>query len=101
MNNRADNRREAGLKLISNATRVMAVGAIGLTGSVALLADHIYNVQHAGKASQRVSSSAASSTNSLTSGDDGSALTSASQAPSASSQSSSSSGSTAIVSGGS
>jgi cytoskeletal protein RodZ len=98
-NRRAANRREAGMRLISTSTKVMAVGAIALTGSVAVLADHIYNVQHAATTTQTSSSGAISST----SGDDVSGLQSAATAPSSSSSqsSTSSSGSTAVVSGGS
>jgi hypothetical protein len=98
-NRRAANRREAGMRLISTTTRAMAVGAIALTGSVAVLADHIYNVQHAASTAQSSSSGAVSST----SGDDVSGLQSAGTAPasSASQSSTSSSGSTGVVSGGS
>jgi hypothetical protein len=96
---REANRREAGMRLISTTTRVMAVGAIALTGSVAALADHIYNVQHPTRAAQSSSSGSISST----SGDDVSGLQSAASTPSSSSSqsSASSSGSTAVVSGGS
>jgi hypothetical protein len=94
------NRREAGFNMISSATKVMAVGAIGLTGSVALLADHIYNVQHA--TAHTVTSNQSATSVSSTSGDDGSGFSST-VAPSVSSSSSSSTGgsSSAIVSGGS
>jgi hypothetical protein len=100
MNKRALNRRESGLNMISSATKVMAVGAIGLTGSVALLADHIYNVQHSATAhAATATQSSTPATSFSTSGDDG---LSTGQAPSAASSSvSSGGGSGAIVSGGS
>jgi hypothetical protein len=100
MNKPAHNRREAGFSMISSATKVMAVGAIGLTGSVALLADHVYNVQHA--SAHKATSNQSATSVSSSSGDDGSGLSST-VAPSASSSQSSSTGgsSSAIVSGGS
>jgi len=105
MSSREVNRREAGLGLVSAVTKVMAVGAVGLTGGVALLADHVYNAQHSAATVQ----TARRATVSVQSGDDGSSLqgtpapsaASSSKSSSSSSKSSSSSGSVAIVSGGS
>lgn len=94
MDNAARNRREAGRKLVSSATTWMLAGAIGVTGSVATIAQREYAVQHAAASSQSNSNSAVP--NSGDNGDGG--LQPSAQAPT----SSSSSAATApVVSGGS
>jgi hypothetical protein len=104
MSKRDINRRETGLGIVSAATKVMAVGAVGLTGAVALLADHIYNVQHSAATAQGTATHSVSSTSSNSSSegsDDGSLQSTAAPSASSSTSASSSGGSSSVVSGGS
>ena len=94
----ASNRREAGRKLVSSTTTWMLAGALGLTGSVAVIAQREYAAQHAAASSQSNSNSVVPK-----SGGNGGGFQPSSQAPSSSPSPSSPSSlsPTPVVSGGS